>query len=448
MTELENGLRKAFRAKASQIMPPPPPLELQPLPAPDPAARRGSGGFWTPLRQRWLIPMAAAVAVLAVVAAALAATSALTPRRKPRPPAAPIQINVPPYYVALDSQRPPSSYPEPVATATVRDTATGAVIARITPPSPYNSFAAVSGATDDRTFVLLAKAPPDPFTGVTPERFYLLRIDPRAPSASPRAVLTALPASDIPGGKSASELPLGDEVGPIALSPDGSMLAAILTRNEPGKLAGHRIEVLDNYLYLYDLRTDQTRIWVRKFCGSCKLASLGNQAGLGSGHPGLVNLSWTADGKSLAFISGPGVTQLRLLNLSAHSNNVQPASTPFAIKAPVSHWSQAVMTPDAKTVFLNFNYVTGYAVTAGLMRYSAATGRLATINTVPLILPDRRAAGYSNSGPLTANTILWTNYDGSKLIVADAKPGHTVGVYSGSHYTPLPWAADAIDAAW
>jgi hypothetical protein len=446
MTQLENSLRKAFRAKASEIKPPPPPLELQPLPTLDPAARRGNGGFWTPLQQRWLIPLAAAVGVLAVVAAALVATSALTSQRKL--PAAPIQTSVPQYYVALDSQRPPSSYPEPVATATVRYTATGAVIARITPPSPYNSFAAVSGATDDRTFALLAKAPPDPFTGRTPERFYLLRINPRAPSASGKAVLTALPASDIPPEQGANALPLGDEAGPIALSPDGTMLAAILTLGAQGKQGGHRVEVQNSYLYVYDLITGQTQIWVRKLCGRCQLTALGNQQGAGSERPGLANLSWTADGKALAFISGPGVTQLRLLNLSAHGNNVQPASTPFVIKAPVSGWTQAVMTPDAKTVFLDFNFSRGFAVLASLMRYSAATGKLTAVNTLPLIKQDRQAGGYSNSGPLTADTILWTNHDGSKVIVADAQRGNAVGVYSGSKYTPLPWPADAIDATW
>ncbi len=72
MTELENSLRKAFRAKASEITPPPPPLELQPLTALDPAARRGSGRFRAPLQQRRLVPLAAAVAVIAVVAGALA----------------------------------------------------------------------------------------------------------------------------------------------------------------------------------------------------------------------------------------------------------------------------------------------------------------------------------------------------------------------------------------
>jgi hypothetical protein len=438
MTQLEDQLREAFRAKASDITPPPPLLQLQPRPVLGPAAHRGSGWPGTPPQRRWLVPLAAAVAVLAVVAGALVVTNALTAQRKQ--PAALSRIDVPPYYVALDSQRPPSSYPEPVADATVRDTSTGAVIARITPPSPYNSFAAVSGAADDRTFVLLAKAPPDPFTGVTPERFYLLRIDPTASSATERAVLTALPVGDIPGV--ATEVPLGDEVSSIALSPDGSLLAATLTLPAPGRQSSHGIQVQESYLYVYDLTTGTTRTWVWKACGDCQLSSVGNQGG----PPDLVNLSWTSDSKSLAFIAG--LTQLRLLNLSARGGNLQANSRPFAIQRRVGQWSQAVMTPDGETVFLSFNGTHGRAVWTRLLQFSATTGNLTRINQLTEIEQDGHSAGYSNSGPLTADTILWTNYDGSKLIVADARRGHTVGVYRGTKYTPLPWPADAIGAAW
>jgi hypothetical protein len=267
----------------------------------------------------------------------------------------------------------------------------------------------------------------------------LLHIDPRAPSATERALLTALPARDIP--RVAREVPLPDEVGSIALSPNGSMLAAILNFPVPGMAAQ------DNYLYVYDLTTGTTRIWVRKLCGSgkCQLATIGNQDFAAYDRPGLVNLSWRADGKSLAFISGPAVVQL---NLSARGNNVQSASTLFVIKAPVSQWSQAVMTPDAKTVILkNFNFGRGFAESTSLMRSSAATGQVTAINTLPLE-QHRHATGYSNSGPLEADTILWTNYDGSELIVADARHGHTAGVYSGSDYTPLPWPANIVEAAW
>jgi hypothetical protein len=440
MTQLEDELRVAFRVKASEITPPPPPLELQPRPVLDPAARRGSGGFQPPLQRQWLVPLAAAVAVLAVIAGALVVTNAVTGQRKP--PAAPVQMRVPPYYVALDSLRPPSSYPEPVADATVRDTATGALIARITPPSPYNTFTAVSGATDDRTFVLLAKAPPDPFTNVTPERFYLLRIHPTAASAAQRAVLTALPVRDIPWV--ATEIPLGDEVGAMALSPDGSKLAATLTLPAPGKQSKHAAQVQETYLYVYDLTTGTTRIYVTKSCGGCSVASPDSDAG----PPDLVTLSWASDGKSLAFISsGPGPTQVRLLNLSARGDNLQANSIPFFINLAKSQTVQAVMSPNGKTVFLDFSGTTGRAVWTRLLRFSAA-GQRTRINQLPDIEQNGHSTGYSNSGPLTVDTILWTNYDGSKVIVADAQRGNTVGVYTGSKYTPLPWPADAIDAAW
>jgi hypothetical protein len=54
----------------------------------------------------------------------------------------------------------------------------------------------------------------------------------------------------------------------------------------------------------------------------------------------------------------------------------------------------------------------------------------------------------SGFGPLTADTILWTNNNGSKVIIADARPGYTLGVHSGGRYTALPWPARAVGAAW
>src|SRR5208282_5614203 len=107
MTELEDQLRTAFRAKASEITPPPPPLELQPQPVPEPAARRGSDRFWTPEQQRWLVPLAAAVAVLAVIGVALIADRTL-PAKPDQPSAASIRASVPRYYVALQTTGPAS----------------------------------------------------------------------------------------------------------------------------------------------------------------------------------------------------------------------------------------------------------------------------------------------------------------------------------------------------
>jgi hypothetical protein len=380
-----------------------------------------------------------AMAALVVIAGTLAARLAPTPARLTAA-IAPVQLSIPRYYVELESKGALGSFPEPAGVATLRVTATGVAIASIMPPRPYSGFTAVTGAADDRTFVLLARAPTDPFTELTPERFFLLRIDPSAPSAAARVRLTPLPTADIPGGKTAANLPLGEQVGAMALSADGRSLAALLS------VRG------GTDLYIYNLVTGRTRIWIRKLCAACKQAPLGNEGGAYDfEHPGMVTLSWTADGRSLAFISGPGASQVRLLRVGARGDNVQPNSTPFVIHAPVSTWAQAVMSPDGKTVFLSFNFAFGdhgYAISRELMRFSSATGQLVTINTVPLILVDQDRTRYSSGGPLLADTILWTNYNGSEVIVADAGPGHTLGVYSGGTYTPLPWPARAYGAAW
>ena len=82
--------------------------------------------------------------------------------------------------------------------AELRSTRTGAVLARITPPRPYPSFTGVTGAADDRTFVLSAQGPqPSVVPPFPSQRFFLLRIDPAA-RAGARMTLTALPAGDVP----------------------------------------------------------------------------------------------------------------------------------------------------------------------------------------------------------------------------------------------------------
>ncbi len=323
----------------------------------------------------------------------------------------------------------------PKALATVRETGTGAVIARIPPPRPYVSFDAVSGAADDRTFMLEARGNLIPGSDVAPERFYLLRIAPSATSAAKRARLTALPAIDISGG---------NELRAMALSPDGSSLAAIL---------GHGIR---DYLYVYNLTTGTSRTWVRKPCSGCR--QFQDELGGGAAYPsGAVSLSWTADGNSLAFVPGGGFDQLRLLDLGAPGDNVQPNSKPFAIHGvPVSQWSEAYMTPDAKTVFISYNKSRGKTDWNGLLRYSARTGKLTRINETTQVF-EGHPTGYGS------DSVLWASYDGSQLVVTGARrapvllgkrfpfavgPDRTAGIYRGDRYSPIPWPANVIDAAW
>lgn len=398
---------------------------------------RGRGaGTEAQTRKRWLASagtVSAVFAVLAVIAGAPGAGQADSTHQQVTLAVAMVQRGIPRYYVALDSKGPVSGFPEPLAEATVRVTATGSVIARISAPRPYVGFTAVTGAADDRTFVLLAHARTDPFNGEIPERFFVLRINPDAPSATARARLTALPVRDIPGGQNAGTLMLGEEVATVALSPDGSSLAAILT---VGGL---------NYLYVYNLATGKTRNWVWQPCGGCDPIALTNPLSL---NPGIPALSWTADSRSVAFTfmyNHPLSTQLRLLHPDGQGNDVVASSTPFLFRAPVSFWRQAVMTPDGNTVLMALTLPTG-AGWFRVTRISTATSQAVTINTLPIT--DIDTAGYTGYGPLIADTILWTNNNGSAVIIADARRGHTLGVYSGDRYTPLPWPARAVDAAW
>jgi hypothetical protein len=416
MRKLELGLRAIFRTRAHESSG-----------VPGDVSRGRVDRARALIRKHWLASAGIGTAVLAVIAGVLAAGQTAPTHQRPAPVVAMVPRGVPRYYVALDVKGRVGEFPEPLAEATVRVTATGAVIARVFAPRPYVGFTAVTGAADDRTFVLLAHGRTNPFTGQIPERFFMLRIDPDAPSATARPRLTALPTADIPGGQNASELINGEEVATMALSPDGRSLAAILT---VGGL---------NSLYVYNLTTGETRSWVWDGWGGDP-GGLSNPISLSPGTPAL---SFTPDDRSVAFTfmyNHPNISfQLRLLHLGGQGNQVLPSSTPVVLNAPVNQWRQAVMTPDGKTVLMMVGFIGG---TNSVLRFSTATGQAATINTL------QPTPGYTAVGPLTVDTMLWTNDNGSTILVADAAPGHTLGVYSGKKYRPLPWPANAVGAAW
>jgi hypothetical protein len=437
MTQLEDQLRLAFRARASDITPPPPPLELQPRPVLDPAARRGSGGLGTP-PQRWLVPLAAAVAVLAVVAGALAAGSVHPAHRMPpTTPIQTVQTSVPRYYVALVADRAPvmDGVPlppdlAPSAVATVRDTTTGSILARVKAPSPYIGFSMVAGADDDRTFVLLAIGHPvkrQSTQQAVSERFYLLHINPSSPSEAARAQLTALPASDVPGGA---------YIDAMALSPDGQALAAFVDGGSGGVLT------------VYYLETGTTRTWVWRPPRGTRGAFGISRGGYGSGT---VVLSWTANGKAVGFAPDPWST-LWVLDLAKPGNNLKRNITPFRIHGvPVQTWNVVDLTPDGKSAFVSYYESFGQSDWMGLDRFSAATGKLTVINKLT-VTNEGNATGFGihalPGADTAADDVLWSSYDGSKFVVVSARPGNTAGIYSGNRYTPIPWPANVLDAAW
>jgi hypothetical protein len=455
MTALEDKLRTALRETARDIPDDPPPLRLSP------------GAAGSP-RRRWIVwaaPVAAAAVVLAVIAGALTVTSGLphrtagpaqaSPGRSaaarssavrssavqspaPQSPAAQspaVQSSegapvvgpsaryaptgpdgLPPYYVALASARAVDEYAATASVAQVRETATGAVLASVAVPKPYAAFTGVTAAADDRTFVVSAQeAQPKVLGSVPGARFFVLRIAPDAAGGA-RMSLRALPAGSVPAGAGIEDM---------ALSPDGTGLAA-----DVGSLLG------TSKLYLFSLATGTSRSWSYRRCAKCADGS----GGLGFGGVNADALSWTADGRYLAFV-GPGPQQgaVRVLDTRRPGSDLVANSRPL-VGSPAGsgpYWRGALLTPDGRTVVV----VAEIAIDGNpdirqrLVKFSSATGK------VTQVLDDLRVvSGYEQ--------VLWSSPDGGVLAVAYLRGGNSMGILHGTSYTPIPWSPHIDTAAW
>jgi hypothetical protein len=219
-----------------------PPLRLPPVTA-DPrlVGRHGRGTRGARSLRGWLVPVAAAAVVLAI-AVSLVLIRDIPNRRVAAPTRpAPAVDGVPAYYAGLAETSAAQTSPEQIV---VGQTVTGKRLATLAPPAG-TTFAGITGAADDRTFVVDTQpgtldAESEPWQ---PRTWYLLRIDPG--SAKP-AELTPLP---IPATAQ------GTNVAAIALSPDGSELAVALQPdglNNPSALT---------YLRVYSVATGALLHW-------------------------------------------------------------------------------------------------------------------------------------------------------------------------------------------
>jgi hypothetical protein len=421
-------VRAATRSAAAVITPDKvPPLRLHEAP--------GSHGRAHRLRTAWAAPLAAAAAVAIIVAGSVAAGSWLarsgTGQSSVRGAlehgagAYTSAGTVPPFYVAIGNP----SY------AAVRASATGATLARIPTHTP---FVGVTGAADDRTFVLDAQRQVMGPTVQWPGQpaFYLLRLS--ASGAEESLTRFAIPA-----------LPTGTRVTGLALSPDGSKLAVDVGSGDVGQPGQQEIMICT-------LATDTSRTW--SAIGS---PNLGDPGGFtGSGVDGSQTISWTADSRTLAFEWGDqSDVGVRLLDTTAGGDNLI-ADSRLAITLRVSgpasvsaaqgknHVSQCVtdsiVTPDGSAIICGYTTTTGnstktFDTTTGFIQYSASTGKVARVFGV---FQFRGQAGGDIS-------LYWTNSAGNTLIGAILTPsGIRVGVINGETFTPLPGTAGIADAAW
>jgi hypothetical protein len=278
----------------------------------------------------------------------------------------------------------------------VGDVQTGRTIA--TYPLPKGDFyysTAVSGAGDDRTFVVSSAAgffgPGNTFpTNLAPPRWYLVRISPGA--VSPVRVT-----------RLAVDYKAGGGVQDTALSADGTELA-VMSRAGKGNLT---------VLGVYSVATGQRQ---HSWSGVLGTSAI-------TGKP-VSDLSWVGDSTvGFAVTDTPGVREeVRTLDTGAGGTSLVAASRVV--------WSQYVPPPPpgiqpahppqaCGTPFLTGN---GQAVVCATSSYSARDRRLSAVwLAYPLATPARpRVIGSVTVAPDVSSfnflTVEWTNPSGTELI--------------------------------
>jgi hypothetical protein len=340
---------------------------------------------------------------------------------------------VPPqYYAALDDPSGTAFDDKETTRAVdviVGDTSAGRRIATVTPPKGQ-TFAGLTAAADDRTFVVASTWLPVPegLPANAPAAWYLLRI---APGAAKAFTLTKL---SVPGQ------PAGTQVSGIALSPDGSELAVMYQRDVwSGKTGPLTLSV-------YSVPAGQAlRTWTQP--------TNGFPAGYGWywGRYSNSSITWLAGGRTLAFADGTNSggngppaaaafsgVKIRTIDLASPSGNLLADST--VVFSAKNHWCMTLqLTADGKTVFCG-GYGGNFANKSSandpeILAYSVAAGRARLVY---------RLNGVYNTD--VAN-VLWLSPDGSTLIVAavandqngqtSVTAGRTVGLITKGTFKPV-----------
>jgi hypothetical protein len=363
---------EAVTASMREVRPlilPPDPARLPPDPHPhrrrSPASPGRESRRWRGWGS-WLVPLAAAVAVIAVAVTLVSVRDTSSPRPTspaPAPAPAPRPAGaVPRYYVGVqpgvDAGGGEADVGE-VNTVAVGDDRTGKLLATLKPPTG-DTFDGVTGAADDRTFVLDVRSVPNPMGAQhVSYAWYLLRI---APGAADPVRLTRLPITDR----------LGDAViHGLALSPDGRTLAVMFMPNmadggTPGPIT----------LRTWAVPTGKPlRTWTGSqpdglVCFTCN---------------NTVDLTWLANGRTLAFLYPEEVLPqaIRTLDLSRPGSDLDTDSQAgFPISAADSgDCVDGLLSPDGRTVLCgttgapNARYGCA-AYGAQFNAYSAATRKL------------------------------------------------------------------------
>jgi hypothetical protein len=402
---------------------------------------RTRGGTAGPRRGRRLLAAAAAAAVVvAIVAGAVLVANrafghrsapatgespspSASPSPSPLPQAAPVKL--PRYYMAVVPGSPSLSSPDD---ALVLDSGTGTKLATVRPPKPFVTFISVTGAADDRTFVLTAQSAIASNPG-TQIGFYEARFSP----SDNKLTLSPLTLRGLPGGM---------DLAGAALSPDGSQLAVASQSGGIGLQAPGSVA----QVAVYSVPGDAVRVW----------RADGNFANTGAdlltwGGSGTLAINWGGADRQTGSPPVTSSSGLWLLNTrSAGGALFQHSRQPFCSAQGYTSSYAGYLTPDGMTVISPVSSVVpvgqrpscpGPVISTpsagssampgpGLEEFSAATGK--ALRVVPSD-PSRAVVG----------NIWWSNASGSRLVVnASASPGgpDDFGVLSGGRFTPIPGA--------
>lgn len=444
MTQTEDLVRSTTQALAGTVRAVRPLAPLPQAPWPD-EVTRGRGRR----RAGWLAPLAAAAAMTLVVAGLVVARAVASgPGRAQAPPAAPA---IPEYYVMLHQTSGTS-----VASLVVGNTRTGKQVAAVPAPAG-GTFIGVTGAADDRTFVVDAAHgrlgfgdgnPHDVAAAAGPRTWYLLRIFPG--SAQP-VRLTPLP---IPATAEQTVV-----VG-IALSPDGTRLAVALRADEPNDTVGPA------ELRVYSVATGRMlRSWTAP-AGSTVIPWV--SVGVDSD----TSLRWLDDGHTLALestsASGNDIdTTIRTLDVSrpgtsliTSSQVVWSSGSPYSYTiggpAPCRSNGLVLLSGDGKTVVCS--RIVPASDPASLPNQRCTPGTLpGTVELAEFSVATKRLlralAAYPSSCATGAGVEaypLWASTAGTEVIgylntVAYTVTGQQVpgvirfGVFGAGAFRPLPY---------
>jgi hypothetical protein len=424
VTQLEDRLRADMRAESEQIEPGSIPALQLPARAHPPRRLRRSGPRHWPA---WVTTLAAAAAVTAVIAGTFLIAHTVS-RSGPNPSATgglPPYSGIPPYYAYAVQGNTYSrtihgtQYGDSVIAryVTIRATASGKVLRRVSPPAPYNAFESFTGAADGRTFVLAANRNRYTKAGNeyykldqrTPLKFIIVRITPGG--------RTQLSALSLPETLTEAQAPT------LALSPDGAKLA--VAYGGSGKPA---------VVQMITVATGQMRQWTAPPPAATPVL----------GGPG----AWTSDERTLALgqmvvQSGGRIrtapTQMRLLNTTAPGTNLAAGSKLVTLHGADS-FPWPFITPDGTKLIGETRsgpFRPGATTESGALGvYSARTGALLGV-TGRWQLHGR--------GPLlnrARQTVLWSNPSGSRLIVEMPRGNRNeVGTLTADTFTPLAHVA-------